>query len=237
MDTLEFGTHTSQEYNLELEEIRNQLLNMGGLVEKQVRRGMQALLESDERLARKVIDKDLGVNSMEVRIDEECTRIIARRQPAASDLRLIIAIIKSITDLERIGDEAEKIAKIGLRLSQASFSSEFLPDLENLGNLVRSHLSKALNAHARLDAEEAFECVEYDHIIDVEFKKLNKALIDHMRANPNEVEHIIKLTWCIRSLERIGDHTKNICEYIIYLIKGKDIRHTNPDVIRENYFD
>ena len=236
MDTLDFNQHTSKSYNDELEDIRNLLLNMGGMVEKQLVKAMQSLLEGDLKLAKKVIKKDLGINAMEVKIDEECTQIIAKRQPAASDLRLIIAVIKSITDLERIGDEAEKIAKNSVYLINKHFKSEYFSELEHLASIVSNNLNDALNALARLDAEQALTVAVNDDIVDKTFEKLNKELISLMSVEPQDVNKIVRLSWSAKALEKIGDHTKNICEYVIYLVKGKDIRHLDLDTIKEEYF-
>jgi phosphate transport system protein len=236
MDTLDFNKHTSKSYNEELEDIRNLLLNMGGMVEKQLLKAMQSLLESNLKLAKKVIKKDLGINAMEVKIDEECTRIIAKRQPAASDLRLIIAVIKSITDLERIGDEAEKIAKNSVYLINKNYKSEYFAELESLANIVSSNLNDALNALARLDAEQALKIAVNDDLADETFEKLNKELISLMSVEPQDVKNIVRLSWSAKALEKIGDHTKNICEYVIYLVKGKDVRHLDLETIKEEYF-
>lgn len=236
MDNIEFNQHTSNQYNEELEDIRNALLKMGGMVEKQLKKAIQSLLQNNVKLARKVVKKDLGINAMEVRIDEECTRIIAKRQPAASDLRLIYAVIKCITDLERIGDEAEKIAKNAQFLIAEVYSCEHYKSFENLGNLVMDNLSQALNALARLDAEEALIVAKKDEIVDFEFEKLNNDIIIHMSNNPHELDKTVRLSWSAKALEKIGDHSTNICEYIIYLVKGKDIRHLDIDTIEEEYF-
>lgn len=236
MDHLEFNKHTSNEYNEELEDIRSLLLNMGGMVEKQLQKAMQALLQGNAKLAKKVITKDLGINAMEVKIDEECTQIIAKRQPAASDLRLIIAVIKSSTDLERIGDEAEKIAKCAKYLISTHYDGEYYNELELLASMVAENLSQALNALARLDADEALKVAANDEIIDIEFEQLNKNLISYMSSNPTDLDKVVRLSWSARALERIGDHTKNICEYVIYLVKGKDVRHIDLNTIKEEYF-
>ncbi len=236
MDNLDFNQHTSNQYNAELEDIRNALLKMGGMVEKQLKKSIQAMLQNNEKMADKVIKKDLGINAMEVKIDEECTQIIAKRQPAASDLRLIYAIIKCITDLERIGDEAEKIAKNAKFLISEGYSCEYYKSFENLSKLVIENLSQTLNSLARLDAEEALIIAKKDEIIDFEFEKLNNDIILHMSNNPHELEKTVRLSWSAKALEKIGDHTTNICEYIIYLVKGKDIRHLDIDTIEEEYF-
>ena len=236
MNYLDFNKHTSNEYNEELEDIRNLLLNMGGMVEKQLQKAMQALLQGNIKLSKKVIKKDLGINAMEVKIDEECTQIIAKRQPAASDLRLIIAVIKSITDLERIGDEAAKIAKCSQYLISKNYDCEHYSEIEKLALVVEENLSQSLNALARFDAEEAFKVAINDQTVDTEFERVNKNLINFMSTNHKDLDKIVRLSWAAKSLEKIGDHTTNICEYIIYLVKGKDIRHMDLNVIKEEYF-
>jgi phosphate transport system protein len=210
---------------------------MGGMVEKQLQKAMQALLQHNDKLAKKVIKKDLGVNAMEVKIDEECTQIIAKRQPAASDLRLIITVVKSITDLERIGDEAEKVAKNARYLISNKYQGEYYSELESLAKLVAQNLTDALNALARLDAESALKIAVTDDLVDSEFEKLNKDLISYMSSNPLELDKIVRLSWSAKALEKIGDHTKNICEYVIYLVKGKDVRHLDLETIKEEYFE
>ena len=236
MTHLEFSQHTSRQYNEELEDIRTLLLNMGGMVEKQLKKAMQSLLEGNLKLAKKVIKKDLGVNAMEVKIDEECTQVIAKRQPAASDLRLVIAVIKSSTDLERIGDEAEKIAKCASYLTKEGFTSEYFSELEKLAGMVMENLSQALNALARLEADDALRIAINDDVIDESFEVLNKKLINSMSNNPTELDKFMRLSWSAKSLEKIGDHTTNICEYVIYLVKGKDVRHIDIETIQEEYF-
>lgn len=236
MDNIEFNQHTSNKYNQELEDIRNALLKMGGMVEKQLKKAIQSLIQSNVTLARRVIKKDLGINALEVKIDEECTQIIAKRQPAASDLRLIYAVIKCITDLERIGDEAKKIAKNAKFLIDENYSFKFYKPFENLGNLVIDNLTQTLNALARLDAEEALIVAKKDEIVDFEFEKLNNDIIIYMSNNPHELDKTVRLSWSAKALEKIGDHSTNICEYIIYLVKGKDIRHIDISTIEEGYF-
>jgi len=236
MDTLDFNQHTSKSYNQELEDIRSLLLNMGGMVEKQLQKAMQSLLEGNKKMAKKVIRKDLGVNAMEVKIDEECTQIIAKRQPAASDLRLIIAVIKSITDLERIGDEAEKIAKNAVFLIERSFKSDYFADLQSLAKIVANNLTQALNALARLDPDLALKIALADDLVDETFESFNKEMISVMALNPQDLKNLVRLSWTGKALEKIGDHTKNICEYVIYLVKGKDVRHLDLETIKEEYF-
>ncbi len=225
--------HTSQRYNLELENVLNKVMTMGGLVEKQVGDGVRALLEANSELGELVSTADYRVNLLEVEIDEECTQILARRQPAASDLRLVVTIIKTITDLERIGDEAEKIGRFAVSLATAKSLPVYYTDLRHLGDHVTSMLHDALDAFARMDVDAAIATAAKDLQIDKEFESLSRLLITHMMEDPRQVKNVIKVNWCARSLERIGDHAKNVCEYVIYMVKGKNVRHTSLDQMQK----
>jgi phosphate transport system protein len=231
---LHLSQHISKRFNQELEEVRNQVLKMGGLVEQQVSDGLVALLEGDKALALKVVKNDAKVNAMEVEIDETCTEILARRQPAASDLRLMVSIIKTITDLERIGDEAEKLGKNAIELATEQSNAKQFVELRNLGNSVKKMLNRSLNAYARMNVEEALDIIQSDELINEEFDNLTRLLILKMMEDPREIKNALRISWCARALERIGDHSQNICEYIVYLVKGKDVRHTSLDDIRKN---
>jgi len=230
---LQLSQHISKRFNQELEAVRNQVLKMGGLVEQQVSDGLIALLDADEALATKVIETDTQVNKMEVEIDETCTEILARRQPAASDLRLMVSIIKTITDLERIGDEAEKLGRNAIKLSDEEPSSRQFMELRHLGDSVKKMLNRALNAYARMDVDEALDIIQSDQHINQEFDNISRLLVLKMMEDPREIKAALRISWCARALERIGDHAKNICEYIVYLVKGKDVRHTSLDAIKE----
>ncbi len=230
---LHLSQHISKRFNQELEEVRNQVLKMGGLVEQQVSDGLVALLEADTELAKQVVENDRQVNGMEVEIDETCTEILARRQPAASDLRLMVSIIKTITDLERIGDEAEKLGRNALELSDNEGGSREYIELRHLGESVKKMLNRSLNAYARLDVEEALEVIQSDQSINQEFDSISRLLVLKMMEDPRQIKDALRISWCARALERIGDHTKNICEYIVYLVKGKDVRHTNLEKIKQ----
>jgi len=236
MDKLHLDQHISHQFNLELEEIRNKVLKMGGLVEQQVANGLSALLEADGELGALVAQNDFEVNALEVEIDEECTHVLARRQPAASDLRLIVTVIKVITDLERVGDEAEKLGRFSVDLLA---SSEEMPgyrkDLRHLGELVRSMLGDALDAFARLDVDAAIRTAARDDDVNREYETLERLLATHLVEDPRQVSKLFKITWCARALERIGDHSVNICEYVVYLVKGRDIRHTSFDKVRSEF--
>ena len=235
MNKLHLDQHISQQFNLELEEIRSKVLKMGGLVEQQVGSGLTALLEGDGDLGAVVAQNDFEVNALEVEIDEECTQVLARRQPAASDLRLIVTVIKVITDLERIGDEAEKLGRFSVDLANTEDSSGYRKDLRHLGELVRSMLGDALDAFARLDVDAAIRTAARDEDINREYNTLERLLATHLVEDPRQVSKLFKVTWCARALERIGDHSVNICEYVVYLVKGRDIRHTSFDKIRSEF--
>jgi phosphate transport system protein len=217
--------HISKRFDHELENIRNKVLTMGGLVETQVNLGIKSLLESDSEIARKVVEDDFKINRMEVEIDEKCVQILARRQPAAGDLRLIVAIIKTITDLERIGDQAEKLGKNQLELVDGGSSLSNFVNLEHLGELVSRLLNRALDAFARMDDEEALKTIAMDEKINDEFEAMMRQLITHMMEDPRTIRNALRVSWCARALERIGDHAKNICEYVVFLVQGKDVRH------------
>ncbi|MBL4822312.1 MAG: phosphate signaling complex protein PhoU [Colwellia sp.] len=233
---LHLDKHISRRFNEELEQVRNLVINMGALVEQQVNDGLNAVLNADAKLAVKVIERDHEVNSMELEIDEYCTQILARRQPAASDLRLIVSVIKSITDLERMGDEAVKFGRNAIKLAKGSFAEEEgarpLIELKHLGNHVSSTLNRALTAYAQMDVAEALEIIKDDSIIDEEFDNISRLLVTKMMENPREIKNSLRVTWCARALERIGDHTTNLCEYIVYLVEGKDVRHSSIEQIK-----
>ncbi len=229
---LNLNHHISKRFNEELEEARNQVMQMGGLVEEQLKNGLKALLNSDLELARDVVSKDIDVNNMEIEIDETCNQILVRRQPAASDLRLLISIIKVITDLERIGDEVVKLGRNTLKLSGDGKIARQFVELRHLGEHVTETLNKALTAYARLDINSALDIIKSDQVIDDEFDNITRLLITKMMEDPREIRNVLRISWCARALERVGDHSKNICEYIVYLVKGKDVRHTSIDDIR-----
>ena len=237
MDKLNLTHHISQKFNEELEDVRNRVLAMGGLVEQQIVDALRALTEGDSELGRAIEQHDYKVNQMEVAIDEECSRILARRQPAASDLRLILAIIKTITDLERIGDEAEKIGRFAARLAEQERPNTNYREIEHLGNHVRSMLHDALDAFARLDAEAAVRVAKEDERVDGEYDALSRQSITFMMEDPRTIRRVLDVMWSARALERIGDHAKNICEYVIYLVRGKDVRHSGFEAMEREVLE
>ena len=229
--------HISQQFNTELEELRNHLLSMGGQVEKQVSDAIEALISADSEAAMAVCEKDTDINYMELTIDEECSRILARRQPAASDLRLVLACTKASTDLERIGDEAAKIARFAISLCEQGEAPKGYIETRHIGNHVRQMVQDSLNAFARFDADLALSVAKEDKSVDREYKSATRELVTYMMEDPRSITRVLNIMWVLRSLERIGDHARNIAEYVIYLVKGKDVRHIGIKRIQEEVFD
>lgn len=232
MDNLNLGRHISGQFNEDLERVINHVMQMGGLVEKQLSDALLAVHDADEELARKVHKNDYQINNLEVSIDDECTRIIAKRQPAAGDLRLIMAIVKTIADLERIGDEVKKIAQVALE-SLSGQQKDLLINLENLGRRVLEFLQATLDAFTRMDVEAAIATHQSDTKIDREYEALMRQLMTYMMEEPRTIPQVMSVIWSARALERIGDRCQNICEYIIYFVKGKVVRHTTADDIKK----
>jgi phosphate transport system protein len=228
-DNLNLGHHISRQFNEELEDIRNKVLQMGGIVEEQLGRAVKALVEGDTRLAKQVVKDDYRVNALEVEIDEECTRIVARRQPAASDLRLVMAVIKTITDLERIGDEAKRVARMVQEELNGTMAEDVRHELEHMGNLVREMLRMVLDAFARLDVETAVRVVKSDNRVDIKYVSITRQLMTYMAQDPKSIPRVLNILWAARAMERMGDRCGNIAEYIFYLVHGRDIRHTEVD--------
>jgi len=217
--------HTFKQFDVELENIRSKVLQLGGLVEHQIAKAMEALAEGDLVLCEQVINTDHDVNRMEVELDEACVHVIARHQPTAIDLRMIMTVIKTITDLERICDEAKKIAKQARALHSSDMS--FVPRLElrHCAEIVVAMLRMALDAFARVDCSVAADVVRRDKEVDAEFKSAMRQLITYMIEDPRTISRAIELLFIAKSIERIGDHAKNISEYVVYMEKGRDVRH------------
>ncbi len=234
-DNLHLNQHTSHKFNEEMEDIRSRVMAMGGLVEDQCRKALTALVKSDSDLAEEVATSDYKVNDMEVAINARCTDILALRQPAASDLRVVVSIIRMAADLERIGDEAEKIGRLVKSLEKGRDRTTFRSETRHLGKSVLSILHGALDAFARMDVAAAIETAAMDPEIDNEFEALTRLSITHMMEEPASVKSLLKVNWCARALERIGDHAVNICEEVVYLVKGSDVRHLSLSDIQERY--
>ena len=227
--------HISHQFDEEMQELRNEVLKMGGLVEEQIKRATDVLYRLDAAEAAEVVERDHYINALEVSIDEQCVRVLARRQPAASDLRMVIAVIKTITDLERIGDEAERIAKMAVHITEEDgiFHNRY-SGIHHLADHVAKMVHDALDAYARLDVEAAIEVKKKDEIADEEYKLLMRHLITYMMEDPRTITETLDIAQAARALERIGDHAKNICEYVIYLVKGKNIRHIKLDQVEKD---
>ena len=227
METADLTHHISRRFNEDLERVRSRVLAMGGFVEEQIHKAITALLEGDSSLGESVALADHQVNNMEVSIDEECSRILATRAPAAGDLRVIVAIIKTITDLERMGDEGEKIGYIASRLAALERPADKYREIKHLGRIVTEMVHAALDAFARMDAEAALQVARQDRLVDEEYEAIQRQSITFMMEDPRTIRRALDVMWVVRSLERIGDHAKNIAEYVIYMVYGKDVRHTS----------
>jgi len=227
VDNLHLDQHISRHFNEELELIKTQMLTMGGKVEEQVGNAVAALLEANPDLAQEVIAGEEEIDDFELEIDEACTMLIARRQPAASDLRMVMSVSKMIRDLERIGDEAKKIAKMAILLSEEGSAPHGYVEIRHITKDVRSMLKDALDAFARFDVDAAIATLKADEQVDLDYKTALRELITYMMEDPRSISRVMNILWTLRSLERVGDHTKNICEHIVYLVRGEDIRHSN----------
>lgn len=227
--------HTSKQYDVELESVRAKVLEMGGLVEQQIVHALEALTSADINLAKDVMERDTRVNALEVQVDEDCSHIIARRQPAARDLRMIMMMVKTITDLERIGDEATKIARTAQRIyEQDRMYKPRFNEIKTMVGIVREMLRTSLDSFARLDVSQTLEVAKQDEQVDEQFRAAMRQLITFMLEDPRTISMSLEVLFVAKAVERIGDHAKNISEYVVYMVKGKDIRHTSlQDIARE----
>jgi phosphate transport system protein len=234
MDSSDLSHHILSRYNADLEGVRSGVLQMGGLVEQQLQNGVVAVVAGDSRLGEEVARLDHRINAMEVAIDDDCSRILATRGPTASDLRLIVAVIKTITDLERIGDEAEKLGHAATRMNALERPTDRYRELKHIGELVSDMVHGALDAFARLDSEAALAVARRDRGVDEEYEAIQRQCITFMMEDPRMIRRTLDVLWIARALERIGDHAKNICEYVLYMVLGRDIRHLSlEDVERQ----
>lgn len=233
MATSQIPHHISQQFDKELNDLRSNVLIMGGLVEDHLVKVLEALGKSDSELAEYVATNDYKVNSMEVAIDEECTDILLRRQPAAGDLRLVLAISKTITDLERIGDEVEKVGRMALSLTTSETPKAYYIGIIAMGNHVKRMLHDVLDAFARMDSAAAFQVAKQDPEVDEQNDAIMRQLITYMMEDPRSITQVLHAVMAVRAFERIGDHTNNIGENIIYFVEGKDVRHTSLEDIEQ----
>lgn len=233
MESEQFSHHISRRFNEELEHLRSEVLRMGGLVEQHLGTAIEAIVSGDSELGLRIAAEDYKINRMEVAIDEECTRILATRGPTAGDLRLILTVIKVITDLERIGDEARKIAMLAAHLAADRRRHEEHHELQLLAEHVQEMVRDALDAFSRMDPDDALRVVEEDKLVDEQYDMITRQCIGLMMENPRTIRRFLDVTWVARALERIGDHAKNISEYVIYLVHGRDIRHIGIEAVKQ----
>ncbi|MEB3754454.1 phosphate signaling complex protein PhoU [Acinetobacter sp. MD2(2019)] len=226
--------HISSQFNEEMQEVNTKFMAMGGVIEQQVTNAIHALLDMDVNLAVDVQYTEKTVNRLELEIDESLTFILARRHPAAIDLRMVIAMSKANTDLERIGDEASKIASIAQSLCEEGGSPRGFMETRHIGNQVRVMIHDALDAFARLDADQAVNVLRADADIDREYQSATRTLMTYMIEDPRYISRVLNVLWVLRSLERIGDHARNISEQVIYIVKGLDVRHSSVDEIAQH---
>jgi phosphate transport system protein len=221
------SAHLSSQFDEELGRLRTHVLQMGGLVETQVSAAIEAYTSGEVSSVKTIVDTDRKVNDLEVAIDDDCAHIIARRQPTASDLRLVLGISKIVTDLERAGDEAKKIAKGVRRIYEAGqMPSQYGVGVRHIAEAALGMVRQALDSFARLDTELAESVIRADNAVDVEFKSIMRQLITHMMEDPRTITTAIDIIWIARAVERIGDHAKNIAEHVVYVVDGRDIRHS-----------
>ncbi|NOS89203.1 MAG: phosphate signaling complex protein PhoU [Methylococcaceae bacterium] len=232
MDNSKIGHHISEQFNRELEDIRNKVLTMGGLVEQQIELAIEAYTTGNMEMAELVIKQDNQVDTLEMEIDMECTQIIALRQPTAFDLRLLITVIKIIHEIERVGDKAERIAEMAIQLSG---SESKLPhhELEHMADLVKDMLHDALDAFARMSVEEVPAITALDENVDREYDNILRQLITRMMEDPRNITRTLDVIWTVRALERIGDHACYICEHLVYMVKGEDVRHLSQSELEK----
>jgi len=223
--------HTIRQFDTELMELHSLFLKMGGVVQEQLADALVGLLEGNLTVAEKASNSDFRVNKLDIAIDQIAAQIIVRRQPAASDLRLIVGSLKGASDLERIGDEAAKIARLTLGLTPTEHPYSYYSELHHMGRHVERLLTGALDAYARMDADEALKFAAFDPRIDREYEALLRQLMTYMMEDARNIKRAINVMWAVRSLERVGDHARNICEHVIYVSHGLDVRHdTVPEM-------
>ncbi len=232
MDNNKLGHHISEQFNKELEDIRNKVLIMGGLLEQQIDLAVQAFTTGNIEIAEVVIKQDNQVDEMEMAIDQECTEILARRQPTAFDLRLLMSVIKIVHELERVGDKAKRVSEMAIKLGGGNGKVTYY-EIEHMAELVKSMLHDALDAFARLDLASLSQITERDDNVDREYDNILRQLITRMMEDPRHITRALDVLWTVRALERIGDHACYICEHLIYIVKGEDVRHLTQHQLEE----
>ncbi|QKX16737.1 phosphate signaling complex protein PhoU [Microbulbifer sp. YPW1] len=229
---MHFDQHISRQFNEDLESLKTEMLEMGGMVTRQVADAVEALANADSELAEKVLKVEEEIDRCEMELDEHATLIIAKRQPAASDLRMVMSVIRIARDLERVGDEASKVAKMAIALTDEGTAPRGYTEIRHIANAVRKMLNDALDAYTRFDVASAMETLAEDEQVDMDYRSAVREMITYMMEDPRSISRVMNVLWTLRSLERIGDHAKNICEQVVYLVKGADIRHGNEQNLR-----
>jgi phosphate transport system protein len=224
MDNSNLGQHISEQFNKELEDIRNKVLNMGGLVEQQIESAVEAFSTGNLEMAERVIKQHNQVNALERAIDHECTEILALRQPTAFDLRLLITVLKIIHEIERMGHKAERVAEMAIQLAGVESKIHHY-ELEHMAELVKGMLHDALDAFARNNIEKVSAIFEREDNVDREYENVLRQLITLMMEDPRNITRTLDVLWTVRALERIGDHACYICEHLIFMVKGEEVRH------------
>lgn len=229
------STHSFSKFDSELESLRSKVLEMGGIVEEQIKNAITALVDADSKLARIVIDTDEKVNSLEKLIDENCLLVLVKRSPAAGDLRFVSTVQKTISDLERIGDESTKIARAALRIYEGDrMGKPSLSDIKSMAKLVSGMLHESLDSFARLDPEVSLEVRKEDEEVDEIYQSCMRTQLTFMLEDPRVISTSLEVIYIAKALERIGDHSENIAEYVVYIVKGADVRHSsNKDIKKE----
>jgi len=237
MDARNLGQHISGRFDADLEAVRSKVLRTGGIVEQQLQDAVTALLDGNGILGEEVIEKDVEVNALEIEIDEECALLLARRQPVAGDLRFVLSSIKAVTDLERMGDESVRIARMAVRLAERGHPGQQYQEVRQLGSHVRGMLRDALDAFARMDLKVALKVIEEDRAVDREYDSITRELITFMMEDPRSIPRALEVQWSARALERIGDRACNIAESVFYFVKGCDVRHSDIERLRSEARD
>ena len=222
---MKLSTHVSSQYDEDLTRLRSLILEMGGLVESQIADVIEIYTTGTIEKVQTIIDADVKINEFEKRIDDDCTSLIAKRQPAASDLRLVFGITKIVTDLERVGDETKRMAKVIRRIIENNHSFPRIVNIRHIAEAALAMIRAAMDAFARMESTPANEIIQSDDEVDAEFKSIMRQLITHMMENPKIIGTAMDIVWMARAVERIGDHAKNIAEQVVYIVEGKDIRH------------
>jgi phosphate transport system protein len=223
--------HTSKNFDLELESLRTRVLQMGGMAEQQVRRAMEGLYSGDQPLLENVIRDDDRINQMEIDIDDLCNKVIAKRQPTAIDLRMVVSVLKAIADLERVGDKARKIARLGISLSNQPAISALNVELSHMAETALKMLRLSLDGFARLDLSLVTEAMRLDDTVNAEYQSIARQLITYMMEDPRTITASLDILSIAKAIERIGDHATNIGEYVVYMVKGVNVRHASAEEV------